>query len=141
MNEVPEALQPMVETPQEIVDPAEEVYSFEEAGVIEEEQNQPGIDRISDVTPPVTTVPQKMWDPEKETYSPEEAVAHEEEVVTEMEYNPYIQDPIDEESTLEDTVSIETLPAVIPEQEDQASVTMDIFPEMGLQEGVSTPVE
>ena len=37
---------------------------------------------------------------------------------------------------------IEKLPAVVPEQEDQASVTMDIFPEMGLhEEGVVTPFE
>ena len=141
MIEVPEALQPVVEAPQETLDPADEASSFEEAGVIEEEQTTPEMDRISDVPQPIAEVPQEMWDPEKETYSPEETVLSEEEVVTEMEYNPYTQEPIDAESTLEGSVSIETLPAQIPEQEDQASVTIDLFPEIGVQELVSTPVE
>ena len=79
----------------------------------------------------------------EEAYSPEKAVALEtEQTNPEMDHDPYIQETVEEEIPVEDTVSIETLLAVFPEQEDQASVTMDIFPEMGLQEeGVITPVE
>ena len=92
---------------------------------------------------PVVEVPQEMTDPEKETFSPEKAVALEtEQTNPETDHDPYIPETVEEEIPLEDTVSIETLPAAFPEPEDQASVTMDIFPEMGLhEEGVITPLE
>ncbi len=121
----------------------EEAPSPEEKVAVNTEQMQPEMDRISDLPQPVVEVPQEMTDPEKETYSPEKAVALEtEQTNPETDHDPYIPETVEEEIPLEDTVSIETLPAAFPEPEDQASVTMDIFPEMGLhEEGVITPLE
>ena len=143
MDDVPDLLKPVAEAPQETLDPAKEASPLEEAVGVEAEQTLPEMDRISDVPQPMAETPQETLDSDEEASSLEGDMVTEEEIITKMDHAPYTRETIEEETTLEETVSIETLPAEIPEQEDQASVTMDIFPGMGLQKGqeVSTPIE
>ena len=99
---------------------------------------------ISEALQPVEETSQETLDPGEAVSSYAEVTAAEEEIIPEMEYStPSLQETIEEETNPGDTVSIETLPDAIPEQEDQASVTIEFFPEVLKQEGQEaiTPVE
>ena len=120
VKDAPELPQPVAKVPKEPLDSVEEIPPLEETVLIEAEQTAPEMNDVPDTVQPMAEPPQETLDLAEEALSPAETVVHEEEIITEMDPAPYIQETVEEETTLEDTVSIETLPVVIPEQEDQA---------------------
>jgi hypothetical protein len=134
--------QPLAETPQEVWGPIEEVSSPGETFAAEVEQTTPVLINTTEVPLTWVEIPQEVVEPAGETAIPEEIMATEEEIITETGYNPYTQEA-EEEFYPEVTVSIETLPEITPEQEDQASITIELLPERGIQKGQEaiTPTE
>ena len=133
---------PVAENTQKKVEPTEEVSSPEETVAVEAEQIIPELSDTPEIPQTMVEIPLEGVDSAEELASPEEAITDEEEIIVETSYNPDTWEA-KEETYQKDNVSIETLPGITPESEDQASAAMEQFPETGIQEGQEeiTPTE
>jgi cell division protein FtsN len=132
MNDLSEVSPPLAEKPQETVEPVETLSFPEETLSVEAEQIIPDLSDIPEIPQTMVEIPQEIVESTEEISSPEEVISDEEEIIAEIGYNPYTQEK--EEAYPEDAVSIETLPGITPEQEDQASAAIELLPETGIQQ-------